>query len=328
MFVLNNSNGKLNNHHVHFQNTSNLPGSAISTSTSSSSSTLSPINKFENNYVKSPIMIQQQSSNYIPSIVNSQETLNIHRQSILLHRGSTVSNIVKEPPSLFQCFCENNTDNLSGISDCENYEIKSKTKIWFERVVRLLLSLLLIASVCSSWLVMTFLLQKVVNDQNSNLTLALFELQIATPGVFSCNFCYFLVWLTTSCLIFMHPIYYILHVFFLRFKNSDSKDRYLTKSEIFKNSFKIFDDRSSVSMSLFFSNNSSHRSSFTSGNHTCSTNSSFNNNHTNNNNFKLTSKYFKNFLFKIACISLIWFLTGYAYLKAIDFLPFCKNFIH
>ena len=334
---LNASNGKLNNnqlnsnHHVHFQSTGSSPLTLASTSTSSSSSSKSF--KIENNVKPTTLQPNPFQQEKRLSLINNQDIIN--RNSILGHRGSSISTPSQFHPkelSLFHSCCDPNFDHNDSLSEgaiSASYfdnELSKKqvAKIWCKRIFRFTLCLLLCTSVSGSWLTMTLLLTKVINDVNSNQTLLNSKMDLA--GILSCNYCFFLVWLTTSCLIFIYPIYFLLHIFIFRYTDSESKDKYLTKLEIFKISLKIFDDRSSISMNLLTSSSSSKRSSFgaTNTSNSQATITSNNNNSTANNNvnYKITSKYLRIYFLKIAAISLVWVLTGYSYLKAIDLIKF------
>ena len=160
----------------------------------------------------------------------------------------------------------------------------------------------------------------------------------------NCNFCYFLVWTTTSCLVVCYPVFVVLY--------------YLIECIKSRNRFPQFkkSDTNSSTINATAMNPNNTATSVTTTSTTTSTNSNQNQNNSKKKNCKpsfqrydnlstmLTSSFQifetstnimlskqdsntytlrmkrRDFMFKLAAITFVWLITGYTFVKALDLL--------
>lgn len=197
---------------------------------------------------------------------------------------------------------------------------KQRLKIYGKVILKLLIGILLSSFVCSSWLMMTFLVRKLINDLNSNRTLFA-TYNIEKTDFFSCNLCYFLIWFATCFLVPIYPIYFVFYVYICCNIKSNLRDKSITKLQVFKQSLQLFNKRK-FSPFAFLKLHKNTTSNNVSQNINNSNDTNNKNNTSNNIDHVFKFSFLKDLFLKIGGLTLIWIITGYGYLKAIDLISF------
>lgn len=214
-----------------------------------------------------------------------------------------------------------------------------------------LIGLIMSFIVCLSFVSMIYLTRRALNlTEFSNDSNSLKKFTIInniefnrTSIILDCNFCYFLVWSSTSCLLLVYPIFLFIFILCNKLINFSKK----TKSESTLLSSSSFDLKSSNfrinefvlnSFDIFCSENQMKKrarieyrlaTEKAQNNNANNTNPPDQQQSTDSNKSQNNISQFKikrNFLLKILFISVIWTLTGYSLVRAIDLL-YCSDVI-
>ena len=262
----------------------------------------------------------------------------------------------------------NNNNNLTGVSRC--HILSFYLKKLFGNFKLNLIGLSLSCVIGFSFVVMTYLLRHSLNlielakntvtsnnnnnnnDNNDSLPNATFSFNIEIKrrnADISCDYCFFIVWTATSCLIFVYPVFFLVYCVFSRKKliSASSKTLILNKVEstsdstetnassstssaetkakqaqvsphviLFSESFKIFNSKKKHD-----SNNTSTNAPNTNTTTTTTTTTTL------KPSFNIEHLKMKRYLFlKIAAVTFIWVLTGYSYIRAINLL-YCSDVV-
>lgn len=153
--------------------------------------------------------------------------------------------------------------------------------------LKIMIGIILGSIVCLSWLIMNAFLHATQIELSSNITVNSFVLsyQNKNSNTHIC-ICYLLVWLSSICMIFVYPIYFLVKLCFF---NKDKNTKKETAAQIFKSSFEVFDDKTSNSLKA---NKKDYHKSL-----------------------------IKNFLFT----TMLWLLTGYSYVKTLDLMKYSES---
>ena len=187
----------------------------------------------------------------------------------------------------FQIIPVNNDINRSNYSFFfRDFLIKFKANLF---------GLIISAILCASYLFMIYLLRKSFDEfemNERNQSGNTIKSNVTTINM-SCDFCFMLVWSTTNLLSLVYPIFllsYFLNCNRLKKKKNENQSQKFKFKQIFFNSFKIFDN-----IMIKADKNASR-------------------------------KFKRDLFFKFFLITIIWIITGYSFLRAIDLL-YCSDFI-
>lgn len=214
-----------------------------------------------------------------------------------------------------------------------------------------LIGLIMSVVICLSFVSMIYLTRRALNltefgqDSNSMKKFTIISnIEFnRTSTILDCNFCYFVVWSSTSCLLLVYPIFLILFIILnkiLNFSKKKKSESTLLSSSSFDlknsnfriidfvlNSFDIFcsenqiKKRARIEYRLATENvQNSNTHNMNPPDQQQSTDSCKSQNKISQ--FKIK----RNFLLRILLVSVIWTLTGYSLVRAIDLL-YCSDVI-
>ncbi|RNA18460.1 thiamine transporter SLC35F3 isoform X1 [Brachionus plicatilis] len=199
--------------------------------------------------------------------------------------------------------------------------------------------------VCLSFVCMTYLLRRALNlTEFSQDTNSISQFRMVsniefnrTRIILDCNFCYFVVWSSTSCLLLVYPVFLLFFIGFYKVMNfskkSKSESTLLSSfSSDLKNSNFKFGDFVLNSFDIFCSENqmkkrakieyrlATEKAQINEPNSSNPPNQQESTGSTTTQSNISQFKIKRNFLLKVLFISTIWILTGYSLIRAIDLL--------
>jgi hypothetical protein len=159
----------------------------------------------------------------------------------------------KETHRCLNCNRKNKLYQLICIKKTINAHLIRKNAFKFlKKLLRFTFGSLISLTVCFSFIIVIYFLRRTMNivemieysnsaNLSSNSNISSFKIattEFGRKNTISCNFCYSLVWMNTSCLIFIYPIFFLIHL--LRCKNYEPpvcntprQTNYTLKSKMF-----------------------------------------------------------------------------------------------
>lgn len=172
------------------------------------------------------------------------------------------------------------------------YKSRVKLKFALEIFLKLLMGFFLSSLICSSWVLVSVLMNKVVNDIRLNETT--FIVAQNDTAEISCDFCYIMVWVFTSGFTMAYPVYFMLYMCCYKNFSTSQKVKKEGVWQFLKSSFEIFVEKSSKTPKMV-----------------------------NVSSTELRHSRVVKYVLKVYAVAVLWNVACYSYLRAIDLVILC-----
>ena len=256
--------------------------------------------------------------------------------------------IVSSSLRIFSLCCKSKSNDADTKNKAESYKIRFLSESLRKMLTNLranILGLGLSIVISISFVLMTFLLKNSLNlielskvqtlsktDNETSYVNETLNVEMKRSKLnLNCDFCFLIIWTTTSCLVFVYPVFFIFYCSTYKKKTKNNK-RVLIMSKKSQESFANIEEATTkqrrrrqrlnspymllLSDSLKIFNSKKKRDA-----NNLSSNSSNNNSNCKNEVSDLEHLKMKRYLFlKMIGVTFLWVLTGYSYIRAINVL--------